>query len=39
KGSQNGIEVIETQGLSTGVYTLVVKGDRMNVSERLILTK
>jgi len=39
KGSQNGIEVIETQGLSTGVYTLVVKGDRLNVSERLILTK
>ena len=39
KGSQNGIEVIETQGLSTGVYTLVVKGDRLTVSERLILTK
>jgi hypothetical protein len=39
KGSQNGVEVIETQGLSTGVYTLVVKGDRLNVSERLILTK
>ena len=39
RGNQNGIEVIETQGLSTGVYTLVVKGDRLNVSERLILTK
>lgn len=38
-GGQNGIEVIETQGLSTGVYTLVVKGDKVNVSKRLILTQ
>ncbi len=34
-----GTHQIDTQGLATGVYTLVVKGDRLNVSERLILTK
>jgi len=38
-GKSNGTQVIETQDLSAGVYTLVVKGERLNVSERLILTK
>ena len=34
-----GTHQIDTRGLSAGVYTLVVSGDRLNVSERLILTK
>ncbi|MCF8461118.1 MAG: T9SS type A sorting domain-containing protein [Flavobacteriales bacterium] len=38
-GQTAGTHQIDTRGLATGIYTLVVKGDRLNVSERLILTK
>ncbi len=38
-GQTAGTHQIDTRSLATGVYTLVVKGDRLNVSERLILTK
>ncbi|MCF8278011.1 MAG: zinc-dependent metalloprotease [Flavobacteriales bacterium] len=34
-----GTHQIDTRGLAVGVYTLIVKGDNLNVSERLILTK
>lgn len=35
----SGIRVIETTGMSAGVYTLVVRSDSFSRSERLILTK
>ena len=38
-GQANGTQIISTENLSAGVYTLVVRGDKVNVSERLILTK
>jgi hypothetical protein len=38
-GQTSGTAIIETGNLSSGVYTLVVRGDKLNVSERLILTK
>ncbi|MCF8463271.1 MAG: zinc-dependent metalloprotease [Flavobacteriales bacterium] len=34
-----GTHQIATNGLASGVYTLVVKGEKLNISERLILTK
>lgn len=34
-----GIETINTSGMAAGVYTLVVRSESINVSERLILTK
>lgn len=37
--SNNSVQVIETSGLGSGVYTLVVRGEHFNISERLILTK
>jgi hypothetical protein len=37
--SNSAVQTIETQSLNSGVYTLVVKGESINVSERLILTK
>ncbi|MBL4585730.1 MAG: zinc-dependent metalloprotease, partial [Flavobacteriales bacterium] len=38
-GGRNSIQTIDTGGLSSGVYTLVVRGENMNISERLVLTK
>lgn len=35
----SGEQTIETHNLSAGVYTLMVQGKNLNVSERLILTK
>ncbi|MDP6908825.1 MAG: M43 family zinc metalloprotease, partial [Flavobacteriales bacterium] len=41
KSSSNssGSYTIDTQSLSSGIYTLVVRGEKVNVSERLILTQ
>lgn len=36
-GRSNGKEIIYTNGLSSGVYSLVVKGDKVNASKRLVL--
>lgn len=38
-GRSAGTQIIDTHGLASGVYTLVVKGEKLNVSERLILTR
>ncbi|MCB0755026.1 MAG: T9SS type A sorting domain-containing protein [Flavobacteriales bacterium] len=38
-GNRNGTGTIETNGMATGVYTLIVRGESFNVSERLVLTK
>lgn len=37
--NNNSVQTIETRGLNSGVYTLVVRGESVNISERLILTK
>jgi hypothetical protein len=37
-GRSNGLTTINTDGLSAGVYSLVVKGDKVNASKRLVLT-
>ncbi len=38
-GTAMGTTIIRTADLTSGIYTLVVKGDRLNVSKRLVLTK
>lgn len=37
-GRSDGLTTINTDGLSAGVYSLVVKGDKVNASKRLVLT-
>lgn len=39
KGQMAGTSTISTEGIAAGVYTLMVRSDKLNVSERLILTK
>lgn len=39
KNQALGTQIISTEGLASGVYTLVVKGEKINLSERLILTR
>lgn len=38
QGKSNGLETIYTNGLAPGVYSLVVKGEKVNTSKRLVLT-
>lgn len=35
----NGVHTIDTHHFASGIYTLVVRGEKMNVSERLVLTR
>ncbi|MBI1286350.1 MAG: T9SS type A sorting domain-containing protein [Flavobacteriales bacterium] len=39
KGQMAGTNTISTDNLASGVYTLMVRSEKLNVSERLILTK
>lgn len=34
-----GVQTISTENLSSGIYTLIMKGDNLNDSKRLVLTK
>jgi hypothetical protein len=39
RNTDSGMQTIRTSDLSSGIYTLLVTGDKLRVSEKLILTK